>query len=262
MHDAHSIAREVIDGNGFVVLPDLVPAAAAEALREQSLRLAEEYRADGTLIVEAGGRRERVRRVLDRDAVFLTLVQHPLLLAIAHAVIGQPPIVSAFGAHILRPGAPPMGRHVDYPYWAMTPPYPASGALTLQVIVMTHDFNERNGAPRFVAGSQLERRPPDDTFAARAEFVTGSAGSAVVSHGLSWHDTSVNESAEPRVSILVNYGPVWVQPMAPMRSLYPSAFLDGLTASQHQLLGLDVAGSLATLLRTRPPALQTDTDRV
>ena len=261
MNDANAIAREIIDGRGFAVLGDLLSATQADILHRQSLQLAEEYRGDGTLIVEGGGRRERVRRVLDRHDAFMALVQHPQLLAIATAVLGQPPIVSALGAHIVRPGATPMGKHVDYPYWAMNGPYPASAALTLQVIVMTHDFNERNGAPRLVAGSQLLRRPPDETFSQRAEFVTGRAGSAVVSHGLTWHDTSANETAEPRVSILINYGPVWVQPMTPMRNFYPKAFLEGLAPAQRRLLGLDLAGSLAGIMKARY-SKTTDTESV
>ena len=38
-----------------------------------------------------------------------------------------------------------MGAHVDWPYWGMRPPFPATPVLTLQVIWMLEDFTLENG---------------------------------------------------------------------------------------------------------------------
>lgn len=42
--------------------------------------------------------------------------------------------LGGFSAHILDPGAINMGAHVDYPYFAMTPPYPATPVMEVQAI--------------------------------------------------------------------------------------------------------------------------------
>ncbi|NJO20859.1 MAG: phytanoyl-CoA dioxygenase, partial [Spirulinaceae cyanobacterium RM2_2_10] len=119
-----------------------------------------------------------------------------------------------FSAHVLHPGAGRMGIHVDYPYWAMPAPFPAQPILEIQAIWLLEDFTPDNGAPYFVPESQKWCCPPEpEKFAAHAEQITGPAGSVLLSHGLAWHDTSENRSRQPRVSLLGNYTPKFVQPL-------------------------------------------------
>ncbi len=72
-----------------------------------------------------------------------------------------------------------------------------------------------------------------------ARKVTGKAGSVILSHGLCWHDTSMNCSDKPRVSILANYTPKFVRPMMDVFSNMPSKFIDDASPKLKRLLGYE-----------------------
>ena len=145
-----------------------------------------------------------------------------------------------------------MGAHIDYPYWAMRGPFAVRPALMLQVIWMMQDFTEENGATLVLPGSQRRGMPPDPAaFAKEAIAVTGSSGSAIVSHGLLWHDTSLNRSEKPRVSMLINYGLKVIRPMEPAIAIVPVEVMERATPKLRRLLGLDFAESLGRDLARR-----------
>ena len=76
------------------------------------------------------------------------------------------------------------------------------------------DFTADNGSPLFAEGTQnLATQPDKRQFKRTAKKITGTAGSAIISHGLCWHDTSDNNSDRPRVSLLGNYTPQYVHPL-------------------------------------------------
>ncbi|MGL5806143.1 MAG: phytanoyl-CoA dioxygenase family protein, partial [Xenococcaceae cyanobacterium] len=142
------------------------------------------------------------------------MVQHPQVLSVIEAILGEEVTLGGFSAHILHSDAPRMGVHVDYPYWAMNSPYPKYPVLEVQVIWMVEDFTDRNGAPLFVAESQkLATKPDLEKFEQTAQKITGKAGTAIIAHGLCWHDTSVNSTKNSRVSILGNYLPQFIHPL-------------------------------------------------
>ncbi len=206
------ITAEIIHGKGYVVLPDLLSLKETTAARNLILQLAEQEKQHDKLIIE--GKKERLYGLIYKGDVFTNLVQDKLIISVIEAIIGKDAILGGFSAHILHPGAKRMGIHVDYPYWAMPSPFPKYPILELQVIWMMEDFTADNGAPLFAAGTQnLATQPNKKQFQKTAEKITGTAGSAVISHGLCWHDTSENKSDRPRVSLLGNYTPQYVHPL-------------------------------------------------
>ncbi|MBS9390563.1 MAG: hypothetical protein HEQ29_21320 [Dolichospermum sp. LBC05a] len=81
-------------------------------------------------------------------------------------------------------------------------------------------------------------------FSKISEKLTAKAGSVVISHGLCWHDTSVNSSKQPRVSILANYAPKYVRPLEdPLRDMKQEV-LDHASPKLRQLLGLEFKSAL------------------
>ena len=206
------IIEEIIHGKGYVMVPDLLSVKETTAARNLILQLAEQEKQQNKLIVE--GRKERLYGLIYKGDVFTNLVQDPLILSVVEAIIGEDAILGGFSAHILHPGAKRMGIHVDYPYWAMSSPFPKYPILELQVIWLMEDFTANNGAPLFAAGTQnLATQPDKRQFKKIAEKITGKAGTAIISHGLCWHDTSENKSDRPRVSLLGNYTPQYVHPL-------------------------------------------------
>ena len=184
----------------------------AKQARDLIQEFAERDRKDGKLVIQE--EKERLYGLIYKDEIFANLVQDKLILAIIEAILGKNITLGGFSAHILHPNAQRMGVHVDYPYWAMPSPFPKHPILEIQVIWMMDDFTANNGAPLFAAGTQNLATVPDFAeFEKIAEKITGTAGTAIISHGLCWHDTSINSSDRSRISLLGNYTPEYVHPL-------------------------------------------------
>ena len=217
------------------MLPDLLSRKEAQHARDLIHKFAKQDKAEGKLIVQEA--KERLYGLIYKDEIFSQLVQDKLILAIAQAILGEDPVLGGFSAHILHPNAQRMGVHVDYPYWAMSSPFPKYPILEIQVIWMIDDFTADNGAPLFAAGTQNLATAPDLTqFERTAEKITGTAGTAIVSHGLCWHDTSVNSSDRSRISLLGNYTPQYIHPLENNLFDWRSATIENSTPQLKKLL--------------------------
>ncbi len=229
------LTQEIIAGKGYITIPDLISREEAALARQLVLNLAELERSQNKLIVTSA--KERVYGLIYKGEIFAQLIQHPTILAIIEAILGEDIISGGFSAHILYPGAHRMGIHVDYPYWAMSPPFPTEPILEIQVIWLVEDFTENNGAPLFAAGTQkLATKPDRDKFETIAEKITGTAGTAIISHGMCWHDTSLNQSDRPRVSLLGNYTPQYIHPLENHLFDYQSEVIQNSTPQLRKLL--------------------------
>jgi hypothetical protein len=202
-------------GDGYTVLPGLLSAEEAAKARGRLLALKDQasHNDDGILALSN--------------------------LILAHRMLGEDARLAAVGGRILMPGCQLGGLHVDYPYWAMNPGMPVEPALMLQVIWMLEPFTEENGGTWVAPGSQAWKRYPEEArFEETAIQATGQAGDAVVSHGLLWHRTAVNRSAEPRVALLVNYSQLAIQPMTEMGP-FSAEFREAAAPKLRALLGFE-----------------------
>jgi ectoine hydroxylase-related dioxygenase (phytanoyl-CoA dioxygenase family) len=215
------------------------------------MTLRESDRESGRLRVE--GKRERITCLLSRQNDIEELVLQPTILRVAERLLGSEFILShSPSAHLVSPGAGPMAAHVDWPYWGMRPPFPTQPVLTVQVIWMLEDFTLENAATRVVPGSQKFASWPDTRMATEAVSAVGEAGSAIIAHGLIWHDTGPNLSKTPRLSLLLNYGPFWVRPMSPLTGPdgeVPDDYVAKASPEMRKLLGLEFAKAKMKLLR-------------
>jgi ectoine hydroxylase-related dioxygenase (phytanoyl-CoA dioxygenase family) len=243
MKDITDLAKEIIEGKGYVLIPELLNVTQAQEARSLVLKLAEEERQQGKLFIDLG--KERVYGLIYKGEIFELMVQHPTVIEIIETIVGADMTLGGFSAHILNPGAKNMGVHVDYPYWTMKPPFPAYPVLEVQVIWMLEDFTLENGATVIAPGSQKFCSLPDlEKFANIAEKITGKAGSVIISHGLCWHDTSINSTDKARVSILGNYGPKFIRPLEdPSRDMQPEV-IERASPKLKQLLGYEFKSAL------------------
>ena len=214
------------------------------------MQLASQERSTGEFVPPKD--KERLYGLIYKGKIFRKLAQHLTVLSLIKAILGEDIILGGFSAHILHPQAERMGVHVDYPYWAMTSPYPLYPILEIQVIWLVEDFTEENGAPLFAPSSQkLASKPDLQQFEQTSQKITGKAGSAIISHGLCWHDTSVNSTDTPRVSILGNYTPQYIHPLENHVFAYQSEVVEqashqltqllrhGWRSGQHQIFDMD-----------------------
>jgi ectoine hydroxylase-related dioxygenase (phytanoyl-CoA dioxygenase family) len=246
------IVAEITDGNGYAILRNLITPGEAAQAREILLGCSDAPLVKGLPARNIATRQHTVGGLLHRGEIFERLVQHPTLMEVAEALLGDDMTLSSYAARILEPGSREMGAHIDYPYWAMRGPFVVRPALMLQVIWMMQDFTEENGATLVVPGSQQRGIPPNpEEFANEAIVVTGSSGSAIVSHGLLWHDTSRNRSKDPRVSMLINYGLKVIRPMESGIATVPPGVMERATPKLRRLLGLEFGESLRRDLARR-----------
>jgi ectoine hydroxylase-related dioxygenase (phytanoyl-CoA dioxygenase family) len=191
--DAASELRE----RGFVIVAGALPAERIEALGEiYNVAVASASGDD----VRIGSTSSRVSDFVNRGAEFDDVYVLPALLDASSLVIGREFKLSSFHARTLRPGSPAQELHVDVR--RDSPDWPLLG-----FILMIDAFRPDNGATRFVPGSHLWPRNPEDGMAdPRADhdgqvLACGPAGSLLVFNGSTWHGHSANRSGEPRRSL-------------------------------------------------------------
>jgi hypothetical protein len=203
-----SIVAELQTGQGYAVIPELMPLARVCSARDLILHLEDQDRKADKLIAQRG--RWRLR-LTGRGEIFIAFAAHDLICEVAAEMLGAGFVMGGLSAHALTKDAPPQGVHVDYPYSVMNEPFPEP-PMQLQAIWVLDGFTADNGPTRVLAHSQKTRRKPDKReFYAHSTPVLCPAGSLILSHGGLWHDSSTNHTDEVRIVILGNYTPFWVR---------------------------------------------------
>jgi hypothetical protein len=142
----------------------------------------------------------RVHDFVNRGPEFDELYVFRPVLAACCQVIGRPFKLSTMLARTLEPGAPAQPLHVDVRR-------EADGWPLVGFILMVDAFDAENGATRFVPGSHLLPREPNDwmtdaTGGCDGETLAcGPAGSMIVFNGSVWHGHAANRSDRRRRSV-------------------------------------------------------------
>jgi ectoine hydroxylase-related dioxygenase (phytanoyl-CoA dioxygenase family) len=194
-------AREAraLDEQGFVVLEDVVGAAALERLRSA-------FEAACTSGAPAAGRAETGTRhpggLEQRDEVFASVLREPRVLALVQHVLQRPFRLLFLAGRDPLPGFGLQGLHTDW--FAREPNEPFAVVTALWVL---DDFTSENGAPRLLPGSHLVPRPLPKAMQvpaahhAREQLVLARAGSVLVFNGHLAHSGTLNRSRGPRRSL-------------------------------------------------------------
>jgi hypothetical protein len=180
---------------GFVVLPGpAVPGGWARLADAYDQAVSAADSADVSIRSST-----RVHDFVNRGPEFDRLYIYPPLLAACCQIIRRPFKLSTMLARTLEPGAPAQPLHVDVRR-------NADGWPLVGFIVMVDEFNAGNGATRFVPGSHLWPREPEeskDTSCTddREVLACGPAGSVLIFNGSVWHGHRANRSTRCRRSI-------------------------------------------------------------
>jgi hypothetical protein len=244
--------NELMKGKGYQILPQLFSAEEIQEARDLILHYSE---GNGHTVTHFHGAHEeqiglqrRVWNLLNKGEVFRRMVQHPTLMAIAGAFLGDEFCLGSIAANRILPGGPGQEPHVDYPYWDLhkRSSFPrginASVPLNLQATVLLDDFTETNGATAVLPGTQVECLYPDaageERFYREAERMTGQAGDVAVFYGLTWHCAMPNQSEHDRTGILIQYLPKFVKPMEDQARGVTPEIISQASPQLKQLLGL------------------------
>src|SRR5262245_33171945 len=134
----------------------------------------------------------RVHDFVNRGPEFDGLYIYRPLLAACCRVIGRPFKLSTMLARTLQPGTPAQPLHMDVKR-------NADGWPLVGFVVMVDAFRAENGATRFVPGSHLWPREPDESKNATGAYAgearaCGPVGSVIIFNGSVWHGHAANRS--------------------------------------------------------------------
>ncbi len=178
----------------------------------------------------AGGVNQRVWMLVNKGRIFRQILFTARVRAVVDHLLGNDYQLSSYSANIAKPGGVAMNLHTDQ-WWMPNPtergpsPLPA-GSITRQhtnlegeksppmiapcvcvnVMWMLCDFSAENGGTRFVPGSHLRGRPPQEQDAGGQTLAAeGPAGTAMVFDGRLWHGTGANVSDINRYGLLTTF---------------------------------------------------------
>lgn len=217
--DAAGIEQaEILQRDGFVVLPSALPAEVMEPLAQD---LDPHFVATPFCRGDFYGHRtKRFGALLNRSPLAARLVQHPTVLKITEAALlpwcDRIALNLTQGVEI-HPGAPAQFPHRDQDMWGG-----GKGVQEYLVNVMWPlvPFTPENGATRLWRGSH--RTAPDALLPeADAEAVPLMPGDALLFLGSTLHGGGANVSDAPRRGIIVSYCLGWLKPFELQWLVYP-----------------------------------------
>lgn len=188
-----------------------------------------------------------VWKLINKGVIFQKLAQHPVILNISDAILGQNSQFSSFAANTVLPGMKGQLPHLDYPYYRNFLPVENptvldnAPPLALQFVTLLTDFTEENGGTGIRPYSHIKPRYPDDVddFFAHLLQMTGKAGDVVLFHGAIQHCAMPNKSKNFRSGILQHMAPVYVRPFEDIRSYAADEANKNVSPTLKRLMAID-----------------------
>jgi len=210
-------ALEALESDGFAVVPGVLSEHDVAQVRSRLVEVTRLERLagiDDDPKWEDGPKNQRVFGLLNKGAEFAHLAEHPVALALMEHLLDPMFLLSSITANITGPGSHPMYLHYDQDY--VPGPWPAF-PLVANIIWMLDDFNEDNGATRFIPGSHREDHAgwtPESMSSRSAETIAigGTAGSLVCLDGRVLHQTGANRTdGQLRHGVIAYYCQPWIR---------------------------------------------------
>lgn len=201
-------AVEHLATNGYVVLPDVIPAALVDTLRDRIDETIERDHISFGTNVFLGHRTRRVFNLLSRHPDFAAVPLQSPMLGVVERVLGRDLLLSSLTAIDIHPGQDAQPLHADDAALPVPRPHQPLGVVAIWALT---DFTADNGGTRLVPGSHLADRRPrhDDEPLTRPTEMR--AGSVIIYNGSLWHGGGANRSAERRIGIVCNYYAGWLR---------------------------------------------------
>lgn len=190
-----------LDLFGFTVLPAVLEAAAVSRL---SALLDQADEVSGMEYTYDGANARIVPCVPAIADEFLLLIDHPAVMPILQAVLGEDIVLGSMNSRILRPGDPIQGLHSDIPSVHRRV---VGHPVMLQVVWMIDGFTGDNGATHLVPGSHraAQAAPPAGLRVPYIMAPAGPAGSVLIFNGQCWHGGGANNSQTRRRAVFGHY---------------------------------------------------------
>lgn len=221
-----------LDRDGYVILPDLVPAEVCAEIRAEAAVLLDRT---GRNAFE-GHRTQRVYSVLAKTRAADRLADHPRVLALLDRLLLPNYLLSQFQVINLLPGESAQLLHPDDGIYPVPRPRRPLGAATIWAI---DGFTATNGATVVVPGSHRwgDRLPTGDEPTRGIEMP---AGSCVFFVGTLWHGGGANTSDAARLAVTAQYCEPWLRPQEAYTLSVPQEVVAGLSEDLVRMLGYSI----------------------
>jgi ectoine hydroxylase-related dioxygenase (phytanoyl-CoA dioxygenase family) len=179
------------------------------------------------------GRSQRIFNLINKDAAFAPLIEHPVVLELMDAELGRDAVLLDVSINNIGPHTNSGGWHIDSPISFVAEPLP-NFTLAIQTVWMLDDFSAANGATHVVADSHMTlRRPPRGKAEMPTEVVLEApAGSLAI-----WHRHGANVTDQARTGLIAQYGRSWVKPFVDLRSPLTAEYAAKLSPRLRYMMG-------------------------
>ncbi|MBM7800538.1 ectoine hydroxylase-related dioxygenase (phytanoyl-CoA dioxygenase family) [Microlunatus panaciterrae] len=231
--------RFLFDLNGFIVVRSALTAEEVARYRDGIYRLArqdlpaERWTSDGEPL-------DQIRvQAINRDPMFLELVDHPVSLPLVQEIVGEPGILIDNDVELTPRNNKVQGWHRGIGTYGYALDAAGFHCTMVKCIWYLTDCGPGDGPTRIVPGSHKSLiEPPSYSEQAGppgTQEVIVEAGDLLVFSEACLHAGNLNQSGRVRANMYFNYGPSWVQPWEGYR---PAAELvERATGDRRQLLG-------------------------
>jgi ectoine hydroxylase-related dioxygenase (phytanoyl-CoA dioxygenase family) len=210
----------LFDLQGYLLIEDALSPSEVAALKETIYRLAHEKAPDPKAWDARGEPREflTVHRPIEKDPIFLQMVDHPAVLPILQQLVGEAPILIDNDAELTPHHNTPKQWHRGvgvHGYWYENGRF---ACTMVKCIWYLSDLKKGENCTRIVPGSHKSRVAEPYPNGDRAADLPGQvelevrAGTVLIFSEACLHAGNVNPSDKTRVNMYFNYGPSWVQP--------------------------------------------------
>jgi len=190
---------ELLDTDGYVLLPGILSASQVEALRQKQAEILEiEQDAAGKEVHQEAGT-DRLADLINKSPLYHVVLQQPRVLAAIAHVLNNDLQLSSLNSRSALPGCGLQSLHADWGRLQTPGDYQVCNSLWL-----LDDFTLENGATRVVPGTQRRTCTPaeemGDTTAPHPDQIVlqGKAGDVVVLNSHTWHGGTLNRTDKPR----------------------------------------------------------------
>jgi len=201
-------ARAELFDKGFAIVPGVLDPAATGHAFARLWAAADESERRGVPtfmpVLDPNASNVRIFYLMELDALFRELIQHPIAVDLVTSLIGDRFLISNFTANIARPGSRSMALHSDQ---SLVVPEPWLQPWALNIIWCLTDVTFENGATLHVPGSHHWQRRADVPRDAdrRLKPFEAKAGSIIAMDGRVWHTSGANVTADQDRALLFGY---------------------------------------------------------
>ena len=225
---------EALGRDGYVIVEGALTGEAAAALRDELGRVLDatptgrnEFEGFGT---------KRIYRLFAKTRGFDGLAIHPVMLGVLDRVLGHCQLSAPTGIQI-GPDEPAQILHRDDSIYPLPEPH---REVVLNTMWALDDFTVENGGTRFVPGShrwEVGRQPTaDEPF----EVIEMPVGSVAFYSGSIWHGGGANNTARPRLGVILEYVAAWLRPQENHVIGVPPDVVATLPERLQELLGYNI----------------------